>query len=88
MQKLKDGWKDLHLIEKFQSYEKRGIVIGMLIALGVIALVTIAIVKYLWLKKQFDGLCYDLDDLYDDEDFLEDEEEETPCCDESCKTEE
>jgi hypothetical protein len=71
MTKVKDCFKDLHLIEKFKNYERRGIVIGLLIALGIIALATIAIVKYLWLKKQFDNLCYDLDDLYDDEDFCE-----------------
>jgi hypothetical protein len=74
------GVKDWHLMDRIRSSEKRGIVIGMLIALGVITLVTIAVVKYLWLKKQFDGLCYDLDDLYDDEDFEEGDE----CCEEGC----
>ncbi|MCL2203829.1 MAG: hypothetical protein FWB88_07810 [Defluviitaleaceae bacterium] len=77
---LREKWDDMKLVEKFRAYENRGIVIGLVIALLVIALATIAIVKYLWLKKQFDGLCYDLDDLYDDEDFCEEE-----CC---CEQEE
>ena len=71
---------NLTMVEKVRAYEKRGIVIGMLIALGVITLVTTAILKYLWLKKQFDGLAYDLDDLYDDEDFEDDDD----CCEEGC----
>ncbi|MCL2499552.1 MAG: hypothetical protein FWE90_04350 [Defluviitaleaceae bacterium] len=82
MCKVTDSIKDIKLIENFRNYEKRGIIIGLLIALGIIALTTIAIVKYLWLKKQFDNLCYDLDDLYDDEDFCDEE-----CCagdDEGC----
>ena len=79
---LKEKWDDLKLVEKFQAYEKRGIVIGLLIALAVVAIATIATVKYLWLKRQFDGLCYDLDDLYDDEDDFCDEDccEEEGCC--------
>jgi len=77
---LKERFKDFHPIDKFRAYEKRGIVIGIVIALVVVTLVTIGIVKYLWLKKQFDGLAYDLDDLYDDEDFDEDED----CCDDGC----
>lgn len=77
MEGLKTRLTDLHLLEKFRNYEKRGIVIGIIIALAVVAVVAIAIIKYLWLKKQFDGLCYDLDDLYDDADF--DDEE---CCEE------
>jgi nitrogen fixation-related uncharacterized protein len=82
---LKEKFEDLNLLEKFRNYEKRGIIIGLLIALAIVAVTTIAIVKYLWLKKQFDGLCYDLDDLYDDEDFCEEEctcekEADEGCC--------
>jgi hypothetical protein len=84
MCKVKDCIKDFNLMEKFKTYEKRGIIIGLIIALVIIAITTIAIVKYLWLKKQFDGLCYDLDDLYDDEDFCDEDcdcdEQEEGCC--------
>ena len=83
MYNLKDNIKEWKLLEKFQAYEKRGIVIGLLIALTVVVIVTVCIVKYLWLKKQFDCLHYDLDDFYDeDEDFDEDE----PCCEDGCCT--
>ena len=75
MNNLKCKWEELNLVERFRAYEKRGIVIGILIALAIVAVIAIGIVKYLWLKKQFDGLCYDLDDLYDDEDDL---------CEEGC----
>jgi hypothetical protein len=75
MENLKTRLTDLHLMEKFQSYEKRGIIIGVCIALAVVGIIAIGIIKYLWLKKQFDGLCYDLDDLYDESDFDDDE-----CC--------
>ncbi|MCL2605280.1 MAG: hypothetical protein FWD90_12440 [Defluviitaleaceae bacterium] len=80
---LKEKFDDLKLVDKIRNHEKRGIVIGLLIALVIIALTTIAIVKYLWLKKQFDNLCYDLDDLYDDEDFCDEEccvGDEEGCC--------
>jgi len=79
MNNLKERFNEFKAVEKIRAYEKRGIVIGMLIALGIIALVTTAILKYLWLKKQFDGLAYDLDDLYDDEDFDDDD-----CCEDDC----
>ena len=81
MHNLKDRINGFQVVEKVRAYEKRGIVMGMLIALAVVALVTVAIVKYLWLKKQFDGLAYDLDDLYDDEDFEDDDDD---CCEDGC----
>ena len=83
MSNFKDSFKEWKLLEKFRSYEKRGIVIGILIALVVVIIVTVCIIKYFWLKKQFDSLNYDLDDFYDEDD---DDEDDEKCCEDGCCT--
>ena len=68
-------WK---LVQKLQASEKRGIILGITIAIAVLAVVAIAIAKYRWVKNKMECLHYDLDDL--DDDFDDDDEH---CCDEN-----
>lgn len=66
MSKISD-WK---LAQKLQASNKRGLIVGITIGVIVCLVVIGAIVKFLWLKKKFDCLHYDLDDM--DDDFEED----------------
>ena len=75
MSKLSE-WK---LAQKIQASGRRGIIIGLVIAVLVILAVVITIIKVRWLKKQFGCLHCDLDELGDD--FADDDEaDETGCC--------
>ena len=64
-------WK---VAQKIQSSGKRGMVIGMCVAVLIIAVVIIAVVKINWLKSLFNGGCC-CDDDYDDDDFFIDLDE-------------
>ena len=75
MSKISD-WK---LAQKLQASNKRGLILGLTIGIVVCLIVVAIVVKICWLKKKFDCLHYDLDDLdgeFDDLDGLCD-------CDES-----
>ena len=72
-------WK---LVQKIQASERRGIILGLVIAVTVLAITTIAIVKYRWIKNKMECLHYDLDDLDDDFDDDDDDDDEH-CCDEN-----
>jgi len=71
MSKISD-WK---LAEKLQASGRRGMIIGMCVAVLIIVAVILTIVKINWLKKTFGGCrCeHDLDDeYYIDEDDIAD----------------
>ncbi|MCL2526806.1 MAG: hypothetical protein FWE42_00200 [Defluviitaleaceae bacterium] len=59
MQKLCD-WK---LAQKLQASNKRGLIVGVSIGVIVCLVVVGILVKMCWLKKKFDCLHYDLDDM-------------------------
>jgi len=65
MSRLKE-WK---IAKKVAASGKRGIVVGILIAVFVLALVAVAIIKFSWIKKTF--FCNSLDDL--DDYYLDDD---------------
>lgn len=60
MAKLRD-WK---MAQKIQASGKRGMIIGMCVAVLIIVVVVIAIIKIDWLKSFFkrDDCCCDFDD--------------------------
>jgi len=53
-------WK---LAKKLQASNKRGLIIGLSIGILVCLIVAGAIIKICWLKKKFECLHYNLDDL-------------------------
>jgi len=62
-------WK---IAQQLQASGRRGIIIGMCVAILIIAAVVITILKINWLKKNF-GCCCDCD--YEDDDFYIDEDD-------------
>ena len=54
---------DCKLAQKLMQSEHRGLIIGLAIGIIVCLFVVGTIVKIYWLKKKFDCLHYDLDDL-------------------------
>ena len=61
MRKISE-WK---LAQKLQASNKRGLIIGLTIGAVICLIVAAVIVKVHWLKKKFDCLHYDLDDMDD-----------------------
>jgi hypothetical protein len=72
MKKLSD-WK---LAQKLNASGKRGLVIGMCVAILIIVAVIIAIVKIKWINK---NMGYDMDDFDDDYYMDEDDIDENGC---------
>lgn len=68
MTKLKE-WK---LAQKIEASGRRGIIIGMCVAVLIIAAVIIAIVKIQWIKRNF--CACDIND-FDDDYYLDDDED-------------
>lgn len=59
------------LAQKLMNSKKRGLIIGIGAGVLICLIVVAAIIKLCWLKKKFECLHYDLDDLdcdFDDED--------------------
>ena len=54
------NWK---LAKKLQASNKRGLIVGLTIGIIVCLMIAGAIVKLCWLKKKFECLHYDLDDM-------------------------
>ena len=74
MTKLKE-WK---MAQQIQSSGKRGMIIGMCVAILIIVAVVIAIIKIDWLKKTFGRDC--CCDDYDDDFYIDtDEMDENGC---------
>ena len=59
MRKISE-WK---LAQKLQASNKRGLIIGLTIGAVICLIVAAVIVKVHWLKKKFDCLHCDLDDM-------------------------
>ena len=71
---------DCRLAQKLKASKHRGLILGLGIGILVVLVVVGAIVKICWLKKKFEYLHYDLDDL----DCEFDETGECDCgCDEN-----
>jgi len=68
---------DWNVADRIAASNRKGIIIGLLIALVIILVVAIGIAKILWLKKHF-GAC-NCSHIFDD-DFLDDDDDD--CCDE------
>ena len=60
---------DFKLAQKLMQSKHRGLMIGLGIGVVVCLLIVAAVIKICWLKKKFECLHYDLDDL--DGDFEE-----------------
>jgi len=69
-------WK---LAKKLQASNKKGLIIGLTMGVLVCLIVVGVIAKICWLKKKFDCLHYDLDDL--DDEF---EDEDCECDENGC----
>jgi len=69
---------EFSLAQKLMNSKKRGLILGVAIGVFVCLIAVAAIIKFIWLKKKFECLHYDLDDL--DCDFCGDEDCE---CDEN-----
>ena len=69
------------LAHKLMASKKRGLIIGVGAGVLICLIVVAAIVKFCWLKKKFDCMHYDLDDL--DCEFLDGDDcncdDETGC---------
>jgi hypothetical protein len=74
MNKLSE-WK---LAQKLNESGRRGMIIGMCVAILIIVAVIIAIVKIKWVKRTFNG--YDMGDLDEDYYLDEDDIDENGCC--------
>lgn len=68
-------WK---LAQKLQASNKRGLIVGVTIGVVVCLVVIGVLLKCCWLKKKFDCLHYDLDDL-DDEFECDEDCDENGC---------
>jgi hypothetical protein len=68
-----------NMAQRIQASGRRGIIIGICIALLVIAAVVITVIKINWLKKTF-GNCCDCGDFDDDFYIDEDDIDEDGCC--------
>ena len=62
---------NLKLARKLMASKRRGLIIGVGAGLLICLIVVAALLKYCWLKKKFDCMTYDLDDL--DCDFADEE---------------
>ena len=60
---------EFKLARKLMASKKRGLIIGVGAGVIICLIVVAAIVKFCWLKKKFECLHYDLDDL--DSDFVD-----------------
>jgi len=60
--------------------EKRGLIIGVAIGVLICLIAVAAIIKFCWLKKKFECLHYDLDDL----DCEFDHDEDCNCDENGC----
>jgi len=74
-------WK---LAKKLQASNKQGLIIGISIGVLVCLVIVAVIVKFFWLKKKFDYLHYDLDDLDDLDGEFEDENDLCDCDENGC----
>ena len=54
---------EFKLAQKLMKSKKRGLIIGVGAGVLICLIVVAAIVKFCWLKKKFECLHYDLDDL-------------------------
>jgi len=70
------------LAQKLMKSEKRGLIIGVAIGVFVCLIAVAAIVKFIWLKKRFECLHYDLDDL--DCEFIDEDECDCGCDENGC----
>ena len=59
MRKISE-WK---LAQKMQASNKKGLIVGLTIGIVVCLIVAGILIKMCWLKKKFECLHYDLDDL-------------------------
>ncbi|MCL2377894.1 MAG: hypothetical protein FWC77_02095 [Defluviitaleaceae bacterium] len=68
------------LAQKLMKSKKRGLIIGVGAGILICLVVVAAIVKFCWLKKKFECLHYDLDDM----DCEFDDEDDCDCGDNGC----
>jgi len=75
---------DFGLAQKLMNSKKRGLIIGIAIGVFVCLIAIAAVIKFVWLKKKFECLHYDLDGLDDMECEFADLDGECDCDENGC----